>query len=183
MSLNMTAEADWYTDTGRVAHFVGLDVTAGEISNYVMDAAYKWVNVQLARKEIDANNATTKVDLLADPNLTMAMTWYACFLVTNTIKANQNPTRILADGQITSQGLGAGDMNVGYQPPTPSEHYDELTTPNFSMLAQRAMRDFFNNMVDGFEQPIGSLMTVSNAFDREFNPDFANRLYERRRIF
>lgn len=179
----MTISGDWYTDTARVSHFVGLDVTAGEISDFVMDAAYKWVNVQLARKQIDANESTMKTQLLTDPNLTMAMTWYACFLVTNTIKANQNPTRILADGLITSQTIGQGDTSHGYKPNEPTEHYQELTTPNFSMLAQRAMRDFFNNMVDGFDQPLGSLMTVSNAFDRTFNPDFANRLYERRRIF
>lgn len=175
----MTAEADWYTDRGRVAFFTGQDETAGDISDYIMDAAYKWVTVQLASKKIDANNASTKVELMLDPNLTMAMTWYACFLITNTIKANQNPVRILADGRITSQSYGQGDTSIGYSPADPSEHYDELTTGDFSMLAQRAMRDFFKNMVDGFDQPLRTNMSVSNAFRNEYNPDYANRLYQR----
>ncbi len=184
MSLNMSEPTDWYTDKGRVSHFVGLDESAGEVSNYSMDAAYNWVNVQLARRQIDASDAETKTALLTDPNITMAQTWYACFLITNTVKANQEPARMLADGRITSQALGQGNVSIGYSPADPSEHYDELTTPDFHMLSQRSMRDFFANMVDGFGQPLRSIMVIANSFDKyDYNPDFANRLYTRRRYW
>lgn len=180
----MTVTTDWYTDKARVSHFVGLESSSGEVSNYAMDAAYKWVNVQLARKQIDATNETTKTNLMADPNVTMAMTWYACFLITNTIRGNQEPARIRPDGRQTSIALGQGNVSLGFSPNETSEHYEELTTPDFSMLAQRAMRDFFNNIVDNFSQPVQFIMAKSNSFDKyDVNPDYANRLYTRRRLW
>lgn len=184
MSLNMTEEADWYTDKPRVSHFISVESSAGEVSDYSMDAAYKWVNVQLARRKIDATDATTKTELLADPNITMAQTWYACFLMVSKVKGSQEPARIVPDGRQTSIALGQGNVSLGFAPSEVSEHYKELTTPDYHMLAQRAMSDFFANMVDGFNQPLRSIMVVSNSFDSyDYNPDFANRLYTRRRYW
>lgn len=182
-SLNMSLEAEWYTDKGRVAQFVGAE-SESEVSDYSMDAAYKWVNGQLARKRIDATQPTVKTDLDEDPNITMAMTWYVCFLEINTIRGNQEPARIRPDGRQTSIALGQGNVSLGFAPSEISEHYDELTTPDFSMLAQRAMRDFFASQTDKFRQPVQFIMSVSNAYEKyDVNPDYANRLYTRRRIW
>lgn len=178
MSVNMSSSTDWYTDKNRVAHFVGADVAAGEVSDYDMDAAYKWVNAQLSRIEIDVTDSTTATNLKANGNITMAQTWYACFLITQQ-KGNLNPARMLPDGQITSQALGQGDVSIGYQPNQASTVYEELTTPNFYLNAQRAMRDFTNDMVDKFGQPRKSIMVKSNAFRNETNIDRENELYKR----
>ena len=87
MSVNMSSSTDWYTDKNRVAHFVGADVAAGEVSDYDMDAAYKWVNAQLSRIEIDVTDSTTATNLKANGNITMAQTWYACFYRTTDLSA------------------------------------------------------------------------------------------------
>lgn len=178
MSINVSEEADWYCDKGRVAHHAGEDVNVGDVSDYDMDAAYKWVNSQLARLEINTSDPVIHADLQTNDNIIMAQNWYACFILTMQ-KGNMNPTRIIPDGQITSQAIGQGDTSIGYKPNEPTDHYQELTRGGFSELAQREIRDFKNNMIDAYGQPKSSIMTTSNAFRAETTSARTSRVYMR----
>lgn len=179
---NMSTSTDWYCTKNRVAHFVGRESNVGEVSDYVMDSAYKWVNGELQREDIDPFKPELIPKLKADADLEMAMVWYACDLMTTVISGNQHHGRILPDGIIASQSFAQGDISMTYHKAEPTEHYEEMTTPDFHMRAQRAMRRFFNKLTDEFKRTKKSVMAIKNRLHGN-EADYANRLYTRTQGF
>ena len=176
---NMSTSADWYCTKARVAHFTGREAAIGEVSDYIMDTAYKWVKGELTREEIDPTSEAVKTQLKADSNIEMAMTWAACDILTTVISGNQHQGRILPDGIIASQSFAQGDVSTTYHKSEPTEHYEEMTTPDFYLRAQRSMKRFFDSLTDEFTKKKKSLIARRNTLQRG-TPDFANRLYTKR---
>lgn len=176
---NMSTSSDWYCTKNRVAHLIGRESNIAEISDYTMDIAYKWVNGELQKEGISPRKSDVIPKLKADSDVEMAMAWYACDVMTTVISGNQHHGRILPDGIIASQSFAQGDISMTYHKAEPTEHYEEMTTPDFYMRAQRAMRRFFNKLDDEFKRAKKSVIAVSNKMkDGEY--DFANRMYTRK---
>lgn len=180
MPAPLSTKDDWYCSKERVAHFVGRTAQLAEISDFDMDTAFKWVNSQLAKEEIDASDPDIKAALLIDPNIEQAQMWYACYLLTQVIDTNQHHARDIPDNERASMSLGQGEVSTTYHQAKASEHYDELTTPNYYFNAQRAIRDFLKSLIDAFKRKKKSLIAVKNTLYQEQITNYAHRLWTRR---
>lgn len=178
---NPSTAADWYCTKNRVAYFVGRETNVAEIGDYVMDSAYKWVNGELTKEEIDPNDTDIIPKLKADTNIEMAMTWSACDIMTTVISGNQHHGRILPDGIVASQSFAQGDVSMTYHKAEPTDHYEEMSTPDFYLRAQRAMKRFFDSLTDEFTRKKKSLISRQNTMMKRAEIDYANRLYAKYR--
>lgn len=178
----ISTSAVWYCRKERVDFYLQkANIVGATVDDFVMDDAYDWVNGRLSTKDIDAYQPSINADLRQQPLIRQAMTWYACFLIIRTINANLNTAAVVPDANVTSINVGQGDESTGYAPTETPD--DEKPTPDYYHMAQRAVNDFFANVVDQFALPQQSIMGVSNAFRREPRwtaaDDFANKLRQR----
>ncbi len=178
MAVPLSTSDDWYCTKERVAHL--LKRQASEVDDIDMDIGYKWVNSELKKEKVDPTaDATIIAELQADENLEAAMTNHVCYVMTRVIASHQNPGRIIPDADITSQTFGQGDVTLGYKPAEPTEHYEEYTTPNFYMEAQRYMKAFFDNLTDALNRQKRSLIAVGNTLYKDLSVDYNNRHWQR----
>lgn len=180
MPVPMSTSTDWYCSKERVAHFTGRTAQLAEISDFTMDTAFKWVNSQLAKEEIDASDVDTSAELSTDPNIEQAHMWYACYLMTQVIDTNQHHARDIPDNERASMSLGQGEVSTTYHKADPSEHYAELSTPNYYFNAQRSLRDFLKSLIDPFTRKKKSLIAIKNTLYLEQITSYAHRLWTRR---